>query len=771
MSKFNILIFITLAIGLGSCKDDFDPTGNLKPSLTARYLYSYRTEFNFYSAEESTDYFSIESIETPWTFTSTPSWLSLSPAQGNSSADITITASSNPSGDTPRTAIFYLASQLTDWNYNIAMSASQVAATPSLTIESTDLSFGGGAESQTIAITANCTWNAECSYSWVSLTANTDAGTLTISVEPNPNTSYRTAYAYLNYGSYYTTIYITQYPSEISASETTLTYGNEANKYTVSITSQADWTTTTSDSWISVTPSSGSAGTTSTDIEVTPNTSISERSGYVSIYTGSNKRLQISIKQKGLYLETNSTELDFTSGVQSKTFEIESNTNWTITQKPNWLTLSKESGTGSASITATTTDNPNTTSRSGYIVISNPGLDLTLNINVQQAGKYFTAGSSLLQFTDKASSQNLKIESDAQWLSILSDSWFSTSALNGQGDANITVTVEENKSTEERTGTISYQYCEKSTNVNIHQLAKYTTIDNNAFTFDSKGGSSVIEMLTNEKWTATIENDTTWLSLSSKSGTGNANLTLTVKDNASINKRSTSILITPEYSQAIRIMVTQNPRYLTVDAQSIMFFASGGTSDVVQINTDGSFEISSSDTWLTVNKLENNTFTVFATQNTSENMRQGSVIIRMTGLTEGSLSLELPIIQAGDGGSFIFNGFEDDNNWNDKTGDDALSIAIIGYTTDKNWNDHVKTKITINVSGYTTDHDYNIHDNSNGKVSINPYDIESNWNNHIPGSGNMGGSGYDNDNNWNSDSTSTGNITIGGYNNDNNWNN
>lgn len=753
MSKFNILIFIALAIGVGSCKDDFDPTGNLKPSLTARYLYSYRTEFNFYNAEASTYNFTVESIETPWAFTSTPSWLSLSPAQGNSNADITITASSNPSGDTPRTAIFYLASQLNEWNYNIAMSASQVAATPSLTAESTDLSFGGGAESQTIAITSNCTWNAECSYSWVSLATDTEAGTLTISVEPNPNSSYRTAYAYLNYGSFYTTIYITQYPSEISASESTLTFGNEAGKYTVSIKSQADWTTTVSHSWISVTPSSGSAGTTNADIEVTPNTGIYERSGYVLIYTGGNRRLQISIKQKGLYLEADCNKLEFTSGIQSKTFEIESNIDWAITDKPNWLSLSKESGTGNTSITATTTDNPYTTSRSGYIVISKPGLDLKLNIKVQQAGKYFTAGSSLLQFTDKASSQNLKIESDAKWLSILSDSWFSTSALNGQGDADITVTVEENKTAEERTGSISYQYCEKSTNVNIHQLAKYATIDNKAFTFDSKGGSSVIELLTNEKWTATIENDTTWLSLSSKSGTGDANLTLTVKDNASINKRSTSILITPEYSQAIRIMVTQNPRYLTIDAQSIIFFATGGTSDVVQIDSDGSFEISNSDTWFTVNKLENNTFTVFATQNNSVNMRQGSVTIRMTGLTEGSFSIELPVIQAGE--SFIFNGFEEDNNWNDKIGDDALSVAIIRYTTDKNWNDHVNSKITINVSGYTTDHDYNKHDKSNGKVSINPYGIDSNWNNHNNGNGNIGSFGYNDDIDWNNDSITT----------------
>ncbi len=771
MSKFNILIFIVLAIGLGSCKDDYDPAGSLKPSLTARYLYPSQTEFNFYYADESSTSFYIESIETPWGFNAVPAWLSLSPSSGNSSQDVTLTASQNFSGDTPRTAIFYLAAKQSDWDFNLAMSASQVAATPSLYVEDTELNFGGGTESQTIKITSNCTWTAECEYSWVSLTADNSTDELTISVQPNPQTSYRTAYIYLYYSGYYSTLRITQSPSEVSASEATLTFGNEAGKYSLSITSQADWTTTTSDSWISVTPSSGSAGTTNVNIEVTPNTNTSERTGYISILTGSYKRLQIDIKQKGLYLESDCNSLTFSSGVESKTIQIESNTNWNITQKPNWLTLSAESGTGNASITATSTDNPNMTSRSGNIVISNPGLNLKQNISVTQNGKYFTLGSTLLQFTDKASSQNLKIESDAQWISILSDSWFSTSALNGKGNADITVTVEENKSTDERTGTITYQYCDKSANVNIHQLAKYITIDNNAFTFDSKGGNSTIELLTNEKWTATIENDTTWLSLSSKSGTGNANLTLTVKENASVNQRSTTILITPEYSQAIKIMVTQKPRYLTINTQSIMFFATGGTSEVVQIDTDGSYEITGSDSWFTINNLENNTFSVFASQNTSENMRQGTITIKLTGLTEGSLSIELPVIQAGNGGSFIFNGFEEDNNWNDMTGDGALSITITGYTSDKNWNDQVKATITINVSGYTTDHDYNIHDKSNGKVSINIYGTDTDWNNYISGSGNIdGGSGYNNDSNWNSDSTSTGNITLGGYNNDNNWN-
>lgn len=722
-----IITFLS-ALGLAGCQDEYDPDGNLQPSLSAHWLRPSKTSFDHYLSSAFSDNFSIESFETPWKFSDIPDWISLSPEYGNSSAYITLDAQENTNADNARTAIFYLRSNDPDWSYNCAMSVSQAKATPSLSVSETSLSFGGGASQQTVNISANCSWSAFCSDSWVTLSPDLTNGQLSVSVQPNPQTSYRRSTVYLSYGNSSSSrsayIYITQSPADISASASTLQYENVASKYDVTITSEADWTTAVSDSWISVNPNSGNAGTTSVAIEVAPNTSVSYRTGYVAIKTGTNERLQIAIQQKGNFIEADEN-LSFTSVEESKTLNIRSNTQWTVTAKPNWISLSKTTGEGNGEITVTTADNPNTSSRSGEIVIEQIGLSIQCKVRLTQSGKSLSTGATVLQFSDKASQKSFNLVSDASWTSTKSADWFSTTPTSGHGNATITVSTEENLTTEERTGTINYAYADRSAYVNVHQLAKYMTIDNQTFAFDSKGGSHTIELSTNDEWTAEIEHNVSWLKLSRSSGTGNGAITLTAEDNASVNARSTAVVINTKYAQSIRILVSQKPRHLTLSSSSILFYANGGTSETISIDTDGTYEIKSDGSWFTVNTGEGNTFTLYATKNSTNEIRRGKITISLTDLTEGALSLELSVIQAGEGGSFIINGFPDDSDWN-HVGGGSLTLTVKGYTADRNWDESFGGTLTVKVTGYSTDQDWNINDRSSSRATIKPYGTDSN---------------------------------------------
>lgn len=750
MMKKNLLYIssILLVLGLVGCKDDFDPNGNLEPSLSAHWLRPSQTNFDHYLSSAFSETFSIESFETPWKFSDVTDWISLSPSSGNASASVTLNAQENKDADNARTAIFYLQSNDPDWKYSRAMSVSQAKATPSLSVDETSLSYGGGASQQKINITANCTWTATCSDSWVSLSPDVNSGTLTISVLANPQSSYRNSTIYISYGSSKTaSVRIMQSPATITSSAYTLEYENVASKYDITIDSEADWTSTVSDSWISVNPNNGTVGKTSVSIEVTPNTSISSRNGYVAIKTGTTERLQIAIHQKGIYIEADES-LTFTSIEESKKLSIRSNTSWIVTGKPNWLTLSKETGEGNSEITVTSAENPNTTSRSGEIVLGQTGLSIQCRVKVTQLGKSLSTDVNLLEFSDKASQLTFNLVSDAAWTSTQTAQWFTTTPTSGRGNATITVATEDNNTTEERTGTINYVYADKSSYVNVHQLAKYMTIDNQSFEFDSKGGSHTIELSTNDEWTAEIEHNVSWIKLSKSSGTGNAVITLTAEDNASVNTRSTAIIINTKYSQSIRILVSQKPRHLSVSTTSILFFANGGTSETITIETDGTYEIKSDASWFTVNKGEGNTFTVYATKNSSDEMRRGKITISLTDLKEGTLALELTVSQAGEGGSFIINGYPEDKDWNN-VGGGSLTVTIRGYTSDKNWDESFGGTLTVKVTGFSTDQDWNINDHSNCRVSINTYGVDSDWNNASKSTGNFTNSQYKSDTNWN----------------------
>lgn len=722
------IYFMLCTLFLYGCNDDFNPNGNLQPSLSPHYLNVSAAQFNNNSAAAFSETIKVESVETPWKFSSTAEWISLSPQSGNSSASVAMNVEENLSAVNARTSIFYLESTDPMFDFNKAISVSQAKATPVLTADAETLTFTGSTGQQSVKITANCEWNASCPADWVSLEKDLSADLLKVSVAANPSDSERTANISITYGeSRSISIKVIQSPSSISVSEATLQYENVASKYDVTIESEMEWTSSVSDSWIMLSPDKGNSGKTTVSIEVAPNTSISERVGHVSIYTASNVRLQIKIVQMGIYIETDPT-LDFSSVSESKSLTVKSNTDWEVISSPDWLTVAPTSGSGTADITLTSSDNPNTTSRTGEIEIGHVGLGLKAIVSVSQAGKSLSTDVTLLEFTDKAGEMTFNLVSDADWTSSKSSDWFSASPEAGNGNAVVNVAVQENTSVDERTGTIVYKYADKSTNVNVHQMAKYMNIDNRAFEFDSKGGTHTIELFTNDSWTVEMEEEAPWLSLSQTSGAGDAVITLTAEDNASVSDRSTVIAINTANSQSVRIFVTQKARYLTVSTQSVTFFSKGGSSEVITIDTNGTYEISGDASWFTINKGDGDEFTVYATKNSQPDVRRGKITVSLTDLTEGSYSLEISVIQGGEGESFITDGYPVDVDWN-YFGNDSLSISIKEYNADKNWDKAFGGLMTVKITGYSSDKNWNPGDPSDSDITVTDYNQDKDWTN------------------------------------------
>ena len=749
--KKNILyiVIILASFLLNACKDEYDPTTSFKPSLTAHYLRPSKTSFGWeYWYRGFNETFEVESSATSWTFTNTPNWVSLTPHSSNKSETVNISANDNPFAEN-RTAIFYLSSAENDWEYSRAMSVSQGKADPYISVEKDYLSFGGGSGTQTILVSSNCKWSVSNNYQWISSECDNENGILSISVTPNPSASYRTGYIYVKYENYSVGVTITQGPSGITSSQSTLNYENVASAYKLSIDAEADWSTSTSDSWIKVSPSSGGAGVSEVTIEVTPNTNIGERKGFVTFYTNGNSKLQIEIIQRGLYIEADE-ELNFSHTGETLNLNVFSNTDWQIISAPNWISLSKTEGTGNSNISVVAQENKSSIERSGQIILGQSGLDLNFTVSVKQGRKYLVSNMNVLDFSDKPGTSSFRIISNSNWSSSFEESWFAVTPMSGTGNCDIEVTVEENNSSEERIGTIKYLYADDFENVNIHQLAKYLTIDNQTFDFSSNGGTHTIDICTNDKWTAEFEHPVSWLHLSSKSGNGDTKLVLTADDNPTIKVRSTAVIIKSENSQDVRILVSQQPKTLKLSTSKILFFSEGGRSEVITINTEGKYKIQYDSSWFTVNESNDNSFTVYAAENKNNDYRQGKITITLTDLVDCSLSIELSVVQVGVGGSFIINGFEEDKDW-DLVTMGNLTISIFGYKSDTNWNNIPGGSLKVNITGYTTDNDWNIKDLANGRATIIRYGNDNDWNNTNNGSGQINKDDYQNDTNWNNE--------------------
>ncbi len=659
-----IITYIIASLFLVGCSEKYDKELGLYPTLTPRYISVSPTYLSFGSSA-SAQSLDIESTETPWKFDNGVEWLTLSSMSGTGNATVTVNASANTIGEEIRTGVFYLKSNTNDWNYETAISATQAGATPYIGIEHTEFSMAGAASVVKQQVSANCSYSIEKSSQsdWLSVTQ--EGNTLTLSATANESNSYRTAtitLVHVGYQSVSISFSVTQAPANITATTDPLVFENTAGRIEISVKSEANWVASTSDSWIEVSPTSGNAGTSTLSINVPSNTSMNERSGNVILSVGGKQRIQIPVRQRGIYIETTQTDLSFEAMGGKNVIDVQSNTTWTVASKPDWVHVDPTNGIGNGTITVTAQDNPYTTSRTGVIRLTQEGVNIEALVNVTQKGKTFDVNTTTLNFGDKQEMQTVSIETDGTWVAATSYSWIKASPTSATGNSELAITVDENTNDNERSGSVTVTMGDKSATINVVQKGKYFTVDNSLLTYTSKGGSMEVTVTTNDQWTAHVEEGSSWLSLSATNGTGDAKLNVVASDNPSVNSRIGSVVIETVNGQRVKIVVKQDARYLTVDTKEIQFYYKGGRSNTVMVSTDGTFDVASNDSWLSVEK-NGYTFTVIAKENTTDYTRFGKITISLTDLKEDSYTLTLPVTQLSYGGTFLRTEFGDDKDY------------------------------------------------------------------------------------------------------------
>lgn len=737
------------SILLIGCSEKYDKELGLYPTLTPRYISVSPTYLSF-GSNASAQSLDIEALETPWKIENGVEWLTLSSMSGTNNATVSVNASENMAGDITRTGVFYLRANTNDWNYETAISATQAGASPYINVEQSEYSITGAANVVKQQITANCTYSIEKSSQCDWLSIAKEGNTLTLTATANESNSHRTATITLVHTgnkNTSTSFTVTQAPANINASTNPLLFENTAGRMEISVNSEANWVASTSDSWIEVSPTSGNAGTSTLSINVSPNTSINERTGNVILSVGGKQRIQIPIRQRGIYIETKQTELSFGAAGGKNTIDVESNTTWTVASMPEWISVDPVNGTANGIITVTAQDNPYTTSRTGTIRLTQTGVNVEALVNVTQKGKTFDVNTTTLNFNDKQETQNVSIETDGTWTATTSDNWIKVSPTSATGNSELAITVNENTNDNERSGNVIVTMGDKSATINIVQKGKYFTVDNSLLTYTSKGGNMEVTVTTNDSWNAKVEEGSSWLSLSATNGNGDAKLNVIASDNPSVNNRTGSIIVETVNGQRVKIVVKQDARYLTVDTNELLFYSKGGTSNPITVSTDGTFSISTQDSWISISQ-EGHTFRVTASENKGTDARFGKITLSLTDLQEGTYSLEIQVTQLNYGGTFLRKDYDADKNYDhagsstgtlvikgygsdtnyDTTTSSGTNLSVTSYLSDKSWDTSIKTGATITRTGYKSDQSLDSSTSSSGSISKETYNSDKNWN-------------------------------------------
>lgn len=674
---FQYILMVVLVSCLWGCKDDYTGESyNAVPSMSARYIYCSVSDLEFESKSSSKE-LSVTAVNTSWRFSGMDDgWLHLSQTSGSGDATISVEVDENASVDVVRTCLLTLQSETADYHFSKEIQVTQDNAEPYLDIAETQLDFVATGETKKVAVSTNVDYTVDVEETWLKVTVSEDKKTLEVTADLNPTAKRRSATISLK-GTIDKTISVSQAGSGITVSQKAMNVGVDGGNYEIQLQSDAPWTAPCDYSWMVVTPDKGDAGTSKVLLEVSPNMSTSSRTGYVQFFIGTSKVVEMKIEQEGISLEVSRTKVEFDADTCSSDIDVTCNCNakWQVLDKPAWVSATPTSFKGDGKLTLSVPYYYDTSSRDGFVTVGIDGLDIYKKVTVTQKARTFENLIWKLSFGANPDNQQFTITYSSSWTLSSNESWLKLSHTSGKGVTNVTATVEENKSDQPRMALITVKEGDKEKIILVKQEAHCLTLTPSQLSnLPSTEGSHVLSISSDDSWQATTK--ASWLTVSPASGTGSIELTVTAADNPSIHARKDTVFITPSYAPQVKAVISQDARYLTVNTQEIYFYYLGGLSNPVTVSADGTYSVTTSDSWLTIQE-NGKTFTVTATENTTDDIREGKIVVTLTGLVEGeSKSVEIPVTQHVKRQGIDKDEFSPDEDWGSSMTNPANILSI-----------------------------------------------------------------------------------------------
>lgn len=640
MNKF--LTYILPLTLLAACSEStFNDA--YKPALCKRTLTTSSNTVTMPSSA-STGIFYVYAENAPWQLTIPSSWVKADITSGDGNTAVKLSTENNNSTDITRVCVAQLTSTVADWSKCIDITLCQEKTIPYISSKTYIYNVSGKSQELDIALNSNVTYDVS-SDAWIHV-VSTSSSNLKLQIDENTSDIPRTGYVTIQSKSQpqiTQKFTINQKRAYISSTTSKVNVGCNEEAVAITVESEGAWTST-APSWISVSPSAGSTGITPVILSISKNSTEGERNASVNFTLLSGKCVEIPVCQAAMLLNVTEQSLSFSSNSGSLSFTVTSNTDWQISSKPEWLTVSTSTGSGNThTVKANAQENNSTNVRSGKIIVATTDGALQREIKVTQSAKSVDYSDVSLEFPHAGGSHSFSFSTDGSWTAQCSADWFSVDKTSGSNSATITVTASENLSTEDRNGEVTLNIAGKTYIATVHQASKYVTLSSDAFNFGSAQSNINVTISSNTSWTATVKGAPEWLKCTPSSGTGNAQLTISADENNTADNRTATIEVEIPNVKTYLINVTQLGKTLNVAPTSVSFSKISGTADIT-VTSDAPFVVSRFGSWFS-HYVTDNVIHVAATTNNTGVPRSGYLTITLTGLSSGSKSVTVPTTQ------------------------------------------------------------------------------------------------------------------------------
>lgn len=339
-------------------------------------------------------------------------------------------------------------------------------------------------------------------------------------------------------------------------------------------------------------------------------------------YYGATKEFTTNEQQETLTTSSSSVRLDANSGAQG-TFSISSNTNWTISGIPSWLSLSKTSGSGDAAITVTTLSANTSTqnNRESELTISTKQKNVTVKVIQDKASVVLTVSpTSIVMPNTSGSTESFAITCNGDWKISGVPSWLNISQTSGNGDATIKLTTKEKyEGVNDRsfeTITISNQASGKSAAVKVSQKGVGQIFNVTGTPVELASNANAVGTFTiNTNIAFTVSSKADWLEVTPTSGNSTTTITVKAKTaNPTSSERSGTISISNALYGSYNIDVKQAGSENTIIYRE-PYTSWGATKSQVKTYMKNYTLYSEEDNMLTYVGMNLEVFTIYAFDN------------------------------------------------------------------------------------------------------------------------------------------------------------
>ena len=427
-------------------------------------------------------------------------------------------------------------------------------------------------------------------------------------------------------------------PVEVSFDTTTQEINAQGGTVEIVLKSNGDWTINPTAEWIAVSPMSGKGDATLT-LTVEANTTGEDRSTQIKATTKDNTATLVVTQgaqspQPQYYLNVSPKNYRCGGAGGEFTVEISSNLDWIVTT-PQWITCSVMEGFDDATVTLTISpieDEKIEMREADVLFESSLASDKVHVVQTVDPIMGIEIMPKNLEFVCTGETKIIAVFTEDAWTASMDVDWVTLSQTEGQGDAEIRVTLGENPGYEQRQTTVLFTTAGGAqAMLGIRQEASpnphFLEVSPLEFQFEKEGGEREISVNCDTGWEFDMACD--WLSLSQQSGIGNATVVLTAQPNLLTEPRTNAFFIKSGnlyYEFSVTQAPGDTPLMVEFDADTVFVVYTGGLQSLsLASNTTWQLQASSWITLITSSGEGDAEFDIAVDSNTDPNNRIGFV--------------------------------------------------------------------------------------------------------------------------------------------------